>query len=363
MSTYGLAATLRDAIALVGAFGPGRRLGRGVGQASTVEILIPQAIDLTAQEVAAAVALGRAQYFFTFGNQATIPEPASLAPMIDQLTSSTGVGFMAACLADPALGRTMYQGHLFESGRLRGDMVRAFGTALEGSVGLVAHATVAAGALAIRRQCRALKEQGKTLALIDAINDDDCSAIIEATSGLTLRGGAAWLGGQAHEAAPPPPAGPVAILSGALDRQTIFQIGAARCALPVFDLEVSAPGAAAAALAWAADKIGQGAFIISSSVPPDKITAGAPAAAIIGDIAKGLVAGGVRRFVIAGCETAHEVLNALGIEDLKSGAGFGPLAWLENETLSICVKPGGIGAKGIFLTEFEPQICRNGASE
>ncbi|HQT39707.1 MAG TPA: nucleotide-binding domain containing protein [Acidocella sp.] len=363
MSFYGLAATLRDAVALAEARGPGCNIGFGAAQAGFVEILAPHGSDLTAPEAQAGVALGRSQYFLTFGNHAGGLKLGSIVPMIDQLAASTGVGFMAACIANPAAGRTMYQGQLFEAGHLRGDMVREFGAALEGNAGLVPHEIVAAGAAAIRRQCSGLKEQGKTLVLIDAINDDDCSAIFHAVGNYALIGGAAWLGERAHAAAPPQPAGPIAILSGALDRQTIFQIGAARCVLPVFDLEVRAPRAADVALAWAADKIGKTAFIISSSVPPDKIAAGAPVTAMFAEIAEGLVANGVQRLVIAGSETAQAVLQALGVTQLRSGANLGPLIWLENETLSICVKPGGIGAKGIFLTEFEPQICRNGASE
>ncbi|OYV35856.1 MAG: hypothetical protein B7Z81_08185 [Acidocella sp. 20-61-6] len=363
MSFYGLAATLRDAVALAEARGPGCKVGFGAAQAGFVEVLAPEGADLTLADVRAGAALGRSRYFFTFGNHAAAFNLASIGPIIDQLAANTGVGFMAACLANPTMGRTMYQGQLFEAGHLRGDMVRAFGAALEGNVGLVTHEIVAAGAAAIRRQCSGLKEQGKSLVLIDAINEDDCSAIFNAVGNYALIGGAAWLSEQAHAAAPSQPAGPIAILSGALDRQTIFQIGAARCVLPVFDLEVRAPRAAEVALEWTADKIGKTAFIISSSVPPDKIAEGAPVAEMFGDIARGLVANGVQRMVIAGSETAQAVLLALGITRLQSGANLGPLVWLENETLSICVKPGGIGAKGIFLTEFEPQICRNGASE
>ncbi len=355
----GLGACLHDAVALARQRGPGVRIG--IGQAGTAGILAPAGLALHPSEAAAAVKTGRRRYLFSFGNHQAA-DIAGIAPVIDTLCAATGTGFMAACLAAPWAGRTMYQGHLFAAGRLQGDVPRAFAMALEGSAGLVAHEIVAAGAAAIRRQCGVLKEQGKVLALIDAINDDDCTAIAAALADQPLIGGGAWLWPRQAGAAPAPPEGKVAILSGALDRQTIFQVGAARAAMPVFELDFSVPNPAARALAWARPNMGA-PFIISSSVPPDKITPGAPAAETLALIAKSLVAAGITRLVVAGNDTASAVINALGIQQLDSGALFGPLQWLRHEEISICVKPGGIGGKNLFLHEFEPQIRLNEPAE
>ncbi len=357
--TLGLAGTLHDAMALAGQCGPGARIG--IGEAGTAGIVAPAGLALHPREAAAAVKTGRRHYLFSFGNQAAA-QPASIAPVIDTLCAAAGTGFMAACLAAPWAGRTVYQGNLFEGGRLQGDLPREFALELEGSVGLVAREIVAEGAKAIRRQCGVLKEQGKTLALIDAINDDDCAAIAEALADQPLIGGGAWLWPQLAPAEPAPPKGPVAILCGALDRQTIFQLGAARAAMQVFDLDFSAPNPAEQALAWALPKIGS-PFIISSSVPPDKITPGAPAAEMLALIAQGLVAAGITRLVVAGNDTASAVINALGIKNLTTGAAFGPLRWMRGEKISICVKPGGVGGKNLFLHEFEPQIRLNEPAE
>jgi uncharacterized protein YgbK (DUF1537 family) len=343
---FGIAATLRDAAVLAEHFGPGARLGFGHGDG---DILVLSDRRLPA------IPAGRDRYMFAFS-----AEPDAAAPVIEYLARATGTGFMAACCARPWAGRCVYQGHLFVHGRLAGNLVQQFSRALDGGVGLVPRETVAAGALAIRRACGALKDQGRILALIDAVDEADCAAVADALAAMPLTGGG-WLAPGGEVAAPPPPAGPLAILSGALDRQTIFQIGAARAALPVFDLDLLHPGPAAA-LAWAGPRIGS-PFIITSSVPPDRLTPGAPAAEILGMIAQGLVQRGVSRLIVAGSKTAGAVIAALGVETLTVGAGFAGLRWLQSATFAIAVKPGGAGGKNLFLSEFGPQIRLNATAE
>jgi len=202
---YGLAATLHDAAALAGAFGPGASLGIGIPGTS---IIAPTNETLTQTElVTAARQAQRTSYFLAFGN-ATPAQPDAVAPLIETLADLAGTGFMAACLAAPWSGRTVFQGHLFAHGRHLGDTTQNFATSLARPVGKVPHETVRAGAAAIRRACTTLKEQGRLLALIDCIDDDDDAAIAEALTGLALTGGAAWLAAQPH-AAPPPPRGPM----------------------------------------------------------------------------------------------------------------------------------------------------------
>lgn len=311
---------------------------------------------------AAAVPLGRTKYIFAFGNADSAGIAAISAPMIDALTQATGTGFMAVCLAAPWTRRTVYQGHLFEDGGLKGNLVREFSLALQGGVGLVGHEIVAAGAAAIKRRCAALKEQGRALALIDAINDDDCAAAAQAGADFPLIGGGAWLAARQAGAPTAPPDGPLAILSGALDRQTVFQLGAARLAMPAFDLDFSRDDPAGDALAWAAAKLDE-PFVIATTASPDRVTQGAPAASLLGKVAAGLVAAGVRRLVITGDATARAVISALGIQNVTVGAALGPLTWLHHENIAICIKPSGAGTKNLFLSEFGPQIRLNATAE
>ncbi len=351
MKPFGLAAALHDAVALAHGFGPGARISFGSADGQT-DILAPSG-RLLAPAALAGMPAGRERYFFAFGD-------AGAAPVIDALTAAAGTGFMAACLAAPWRKRTVYQGHLFENGILSGNLLREFALELQGGAGLVAHEIVAAGAEAIRRRCATLKEQGKALALVDAINEDDCAAIADAFTRFPLVGGGAWLAG-VNPAVAAPPSGPVAILSGALDRQTVFQLGAARLVMPVHDLDFSRPNPAAEALAWAAAKIGD-VFVVASTTSPDRVTAGADAARVLGEVAKGLAAAGIRRLVITGEDTARAVLAALEITAVTVGAALGPLRWLHAGSLALCLKPPG-GTKSLFLYDFEPQIRLNATAE
>jgi uncharacterized protein YgbK (DUF1537 family) len=280
--------------------------------------------------------------------------------LIARLCAQSGAGFMAACLAAPWAGRRVFQGHVFERATLRGNLMQHYAMALDGAVGLVPRETVAAGPGAVRKAVTRLKEQGRMLALIDAVEDQDCATVTEALAGLPLRGGGAWLAAppRAAESAPAEPAGTIAILSGATDRDTVLQVGTARAQLPVFDLDFTADDPASAALHWAAQQTAP-RYIISSSLPPDRLTPGAPAAAIFARIAACLADFGVQHFLLTGGETASAVLSALNVNRLTVGAPFGPLRWLHGATATYCIKPRGVGGKNLFLPEFEPQIRLN----
>jgi uncharacterized protein YgbK (DUF1537 family) len=233
---------------------------------------------------------------------------------------------------------------------------------MQGGVGLVAHEIVAAGTPAVKKRCAALKDQGRALALIDAIDDEDCAAVAEACAGFPLTGGGAWLAPRCEGGMSEQPDGLLAILSGALDRQTVFQLGAARLAMPVCDLDFSSADPAGDALAWAAAKLDE-PFVIASTASPDRVTPGVPAEAVLGAVAKGLVGAGVRRFVITGDVTARAVIAALGIQNVTVGASIGPLTWLHHGDMAICIKPSGAGTKNLFLSEFGPQIRLNATAE
>jgi len=352
---------LHDAVALAGAFGPGALLGFGAGEAVACDILAPTDALLSRAEVSAAASLGRPRYFLSFGNF-SLDDLASAAGALEHLAAATGAGFIGVCLAAPGRGRTVYQGHLFEGAAMRADLARLFAGLIDGGVGVVPQNIVAGGALAIRAACGKLKEQGKTLALIDAVNDDDCDAVAHAMASMPLAGGTAGFAGAGGVWPEDTQSGPVAILSGARDRQVVFQIGAARAALPVFDLNFAAADPVAEAVGQVAN-IRAGAFIITSTVPPDKMSGGTDAAGMLGAIACRLAAAGVRRFIIAGGETAVAVRAALGISQLRATAMTGPLLWGQDENFAISFKSPGSGGKNLFLSDFEPHLRLNNIAE
>ena len=77
---------------------------------------------------------------------------------------------------------------------------------------------------------------------------------------------------------------------------------------------------------------------------------------VFADIARGLVAHGVRRLVIAGGETAGAVVQAIGVTGLRIGRQIDPgVPWtviLDQPVLALALKSGNFGASDFFLRAF-----------
>lgn len=363
LTRAGLGLTLADGVSVCDRIGPGRRLWLHEGSAgpTPAEVTAPAGAALS-PDTARAVLQHGAIGFLAFGNQAAPPDLDALAPILDMAITAQG-GFMAACFAHPAYGRTVFQGHLFQHGRLVANLVHALSERLAGRVTLIAHDIVAAGPAAIRARLTAAREQGVALALVDAVDAAPQSAIRDAIGAQPLIGGPAWLlpeGPETENTQPPAPDARTVILSGALDRQTLFQLGAAAQSLPLLRLDPADPEALPAARAWAAAQTAP-TIIISTSAPPDRLAPGG--GAVLAAVAAGLAEAGWRRFVLNGNDTAGAVLARLGVTMLNTGAPAAGLRWLHADCYSFLPKPGGFGGRDLFLDEFAPQIRLNGTAE
>jgi len=360
-----LAGTLQDAASVAWASGPGSRIFRGGafsgGNSGDTVIFAPSGLMLNVHDAQAALKTGATGYFFAFGNQAAPPDLFALAPVLDMLIARSGMAFMAACFAAPMQGRFVFQGHLFQDGKLVANLHHPLSEELSGRVAIIPHEVIAAGPAAIRARLASCREQGIALALLDAVDPTQCEAVATALASQLLIGGPAWLAGGTQKPEPAAPEGRLAILSGALDRQTLFQLGAARAAMPFLQLDFSGADVTASALAWAAAQ--EENFIIAASVPPDRVNPGTPATAIMAGIAAGLATQGVKRFVLAGNDTASAILDRLAVQSLIAGAASGGLRWLEDQKYSFLIKPGAFGGRNLFLDGFEPQIRLNAAAE
>lgn len=356
MNARGLGFTLRDAVALGEIAGPGTRIA--LGAAAEADIIAPAGLILGPEDVPPAS--GRC--VFSFGNQATPPEIESLASALDSVIARSDGNFMLACLAAPEWSRFVYQGYVFQNGRKVADLRDEFARHLYGRAVIIPHGITAAGGAKLARHIAACREQGVALALLDAVDAAHCAALVPVFAEQLLVGGAAWVAGpQAHAAEFKIPVGRTVCLSGALDRQTLFQLGAARGKVPLLQIDPTTPDTEAT-LAWAVEQ-GEGC-IIASSAPPDRRGPASPAAAQhLADIAAGLAAGGVRRFIIAGNDTAAIILRRLGVAALTLGAEIEGLRWLENEDYKFLLKPGGFGGQFHLLDGFEPQIRLNESAE
>jgi uncharacterized protein YgbK (DUF1537 family) len=116
----------------------------------------------------------------------------------------------------------------------------------------------------------------------------------------------------------------------------------------------------AQALAFARDH-GQTVLIYATSSPDEVKSvqqqlgveqAGSLVERAFGDIAKGLLSTGVRRFVIAGGETSGAVVQALGVQLLQIGAQIDPgvpaTVSSTDEPLALALKSGNFGCREFF---------------
>ena len=124
------------------------------------------------------------------------------------------------------------------------------------------------------------------------------------------------------------------------------------------------------ALGWAKPLLGEEPIAISATGPPDEVAdiqrrlgrerAGALVEETLAAIARGLAASGVRRFVIAGGETAGAIVQALGVTGLRIGRQIDPgVPWtaslpasLREKPLALALKSGNFGAPDFFLRAF-----------
>lgn len=347
---------------------------------------------------------GCRQFFFKYCSTFDSTEEGNIGPVADALLAALDGGFALVCPAFPANKRSVFQGHLFVGAALLSEsgmenhpltpmkdsnLVRVMSRQTEGTVSLVAYATVSQGAAAIRRAMTQLKEQGRRYAVIDAVTNADLLAIGEAADGHALiTGGSgvamglpenfrrAGLLTSANPSALPPVEGSSAVLAGSCSRATLMQIARARDKMATLELDALATPDAAAlaarALAWAEGRLGAAPVLISASAPPDKVAAlqarlGREAAGLLveqalAQIAVGLVARGVRRMVMAGGETSGAIVQALGVRSLRIGAEIDPgVPWTYAEGVQVqgvptpmwlALKSGNFGGADFFTDAF-----------
>ena len=328
-------------------------------------------------------------------------EAGNIGPVADALVEALGCGFALACPAFPANHRFVFQGHLFVGAALLSEsgmqnhpltpmrdpnLVRVLSQQTDGTVGLVPCTIVSQGADAIRRSLNALKEQGRRYAIVDAITEADLVAIGEAASSHALITGgsgvamglpgnfrrAGLLPEQADAETLPAVPGYAAVLAGSCSRATLYQLGAARDRLPIFELDPLATSDASVmarqALDWARGKLGDRPVVIAASAPPDRVAAlqarlGRDAAGHLVEealaiIAAGLVEAGVRRMVVAGGETAGAVVSRLGVRQLRIGPEIDPgIPWTfaegDGPPLRLALKSGNFGRRDFFTAAFD----------
>ncbi len=319
-------------------------------------------------------ACGANQFLFKYCSTFDSTAAGNIGPVAEALMKELGVAFTYFCPALPENGRTIFKGHLFvgdtplhESGMRDhpltpmndSNLVRVLAAQSTQSVGLIAHHAVHAGPQSLVQAMDACAQAGHSLAIIDAVVDEDVITIAKASRDMTLVTGGSGIaiglpqnfrdaGLLGDEPANQLPAigGLAAVIAGSCSLATQEQVRIMSASCPSFCVDpiavANGQDVAANALEWAATRIESGPVLVYATASAQDVAAAQSALGVaeagalveqtLARVAKGLVEQGVRRLVVAGGETSGAVVNALGVRRLRIGPEIDPgVPWTSSE--------------------------------
>jgi len=330
-------------------------------------------------------------------------DAGNIGPVMDALRADSGDTMVLVTPAFPETGRTVYQGNLFvgsvplNESPLKdhplnpmhdSNLVRVLAHQSQTKISLVDLAIVARGPDAARARLAELAAKGFGAAIVDAVFERDLETTGQVALDHRLSVGASGFGlglaralvasGRVKATASTavsdaPVGGPAACLAGSCSQATLQQIAKAEAVMPVLHLDpeqiVAGKDEARRALAWAKERLKEGAVLIASSSTPDQVAAlqarhGRDAAGhaieqAMADIAEGLVQLGVRRLVVAGGETSGAAVDRLGIPGFLVGAEIAAgvpvlrAVGAKNGEMLLALKSGNFGGPEFFADALE----------
>ena len=362
---------------------------------------VDEAVDASRAALAWLRGLGPRQFFFKYCSTFDSTPAGNIGPVADALLADLSADFTFLCPAFPDNGRVVRDGLIYVNGELLENspmkdhpltpmrdsrVMELMRVQTDREVGLIHQATVSEGPAAIATAVDALRRDGVAYGVIDTAGNDDLRAIGAAAAdhALVTGGSGAAMGlpanfrnaGLLGDPTPPtlPQAtGRAAVLAGSCSQATRRQIAMAQKDWPHRKIDVHRIAAgdpvAADILDWAAAQDSSTPVLIYGSADPDEVAAiqaqygvteaGEMVERVIGEVAAGLVAQGVRRLVVAGGETAGAVVSSLGVKALRIGPEIDTgVPWTETlgtETLggppiALALKSGNFGG-GVFFAK------------
>ncbi|MCR8957631.1 four-carbon acid sugar kinase family protein [Variovorax sp. S2] len=345
-------------------------------------------------------AQGAQQIYFKYCSTFDSTPQGNIGPVTEALMDALQCDFTIATPAFPDNKRTVFKGYLFagdvllnESGMQNHpltpmtdpNLVRVLQAQCKRKVGLVDHAVVARGAAAITERIEQLKGEGVSIAIVDAVSNDDLlrlgpaiakMPLVTAGSGVAIGLPANFGLAPSSQASALPAAGGLrAVVSGscslATNRQVLDFIQRGGAALAIDPLRIAAGvDVAAETLAWATPLVDKQAVLVYSTAEAGAVKsvqgrlgveeAGAMVERTIAAIAHGLVERGVRQLVVAGGETSGACVQALGIAQMQIGPQIDPgVPWChartdvaEGTSVHIALKSGNFGGDDFFTKAF-----------
>lgn len=345
-------------------------------------------------------AQGAPQIYFKYCSTFDSTPQGNIGPVTEALMDALQCDFTIATPAFPDNKRTVFKGYLFagdvllnESGMQNHpltpmtdpNLMRVLQAQCKRKVGLIDHAVVARGAAAITERIEQLKGEGVSIAIVDAVSNDDLlrlgpaiakMPLVTAGSGVAIGLPANFgLAPSSQASALPAAAGLRAVVSGscslATNRQVLDFIQRGGAALAIDPLRIAAGvDVAAETLAWATPLVGKQPVLVYSTAEAGAVKsvqgrlgveeAGAMVERTIAAIARGLVERGVRQLVVAGGETSGACVQALGIAQMQIGPQIDPgVPWChartdvaEGTSVHIALKSGNFGGDDFFTKAF-----------
>ncbi|TSD53433.1 four-carbon acid sugar kinase family protein [Variovorax sp. KBS0712] len=345
-------------------------------------------------------AQGAQQIYFKYCSTFDSTAQGNIGPVTEALMDALQCDFTIATPAFPDNKRTVFKGYLFagdvllnESGMQNHpltpmtdpNLVRVLQAQCTRKVGLIDHAVVARGAAAIEERIAQLKAEGVSIAIVDAVSNDDLLRmgpalaklpLLTAGSGVAIGLPANFgLAPSSQASALPKAGGKTAVVSGscslATNRQVLDFIQRGGAAMAIDPLRIAAGvDVAAEVLAWAAPLIDRGPVLVYSTAEAGAVKsvqgrlgveeAGAMVERTIAAIARGLVERGVHQLVVAGGETSGACVQALGIAQMQIGPQIDPgVPWCHARCdaapeagLHITLKSGNFGSDDFFTKAF-----------
>jgi uncharacterized protein YgbK (DUF1537 family) len=221
--------------------------------------------------------------------------------------------------------------------------------AVQRKVGLIDYTVVARGAQAIEERIAQLKAEGVSIAVVDAVSNDDLlrmgpalkkMPLLTAGSGVAIGLPANFgLAPSSQASALPKAGGKKAVVSGscslATNRQVQDFVQRGGAAMAIDPLRIaSGADVVAEVLSWATPLIDKGPVLVYSTAEAGAVKsvqgrlgveeAGAMVERTIASIARGLVERGVHQLVVAGGETSGACVQALGIAQMQIGPQIDP---------------------------------------
>ncbi len=364
----------------------------GVVSLKSRSIPASEAVTLALEALRWLRAQGCRQFVFKYCSTFDSTPLGNIGPVAEALAGQLGVKGVTVCPAFPAAGRTLYQGHLFVHDQLLSestlrqhplnpmvdpDIRRWLRLQCSASVGWIPWTVVNAGPAALRGALDARAARGETLIVVDAVRDEDLVTIGHASQGIPLLTGGSGIAialpdnflrvglamGVSASAVRMP--GPEAILAGSCSEATRHQIEMHAKDHPILKVNVELAMTGAVNPRELAEFInahkGEAPLIYASDDPQRcadlqrkfsrKRISGA-LDTLFADTARILVAGGVRRLIVAGGETSGAIVGALGIAALAIGQEIDPgvpaLIAAGPQPLALALKSGNFGAPDFF---------------